>query len=48
MEIHLSADTQSRLEELASQSGRPVNELIEDALAGYLTELSEAALRPTS
>jgi predicted transcriptional regulator len=38
MEVHLKPETESRLAELASQSGRTANELVEDALAGYLAE----------
>jgi predicted transcriptional regulator len=38
MEVHLKPETETRLTELASQSGRTANELVEDALAGYLAE----------
>jgi predicted DNA-binding protein len=34
MEVHLKPETESRLNELASQSGRPTDELVEDAMAG--------------
>lgn len=43
MEVHFKPETQLRLVELASKSGRATDELIEDAMAGYLQEL--AALR---
>ncbi len=41
MEVRLKPDTESRLNELASQSGRPTDELVEDAMAGYLSEVAE-------
>lgn len=41
MEVHLKPETQSRLNELASQSGRPTDELVEDAMAGYLAEVAD-------
>ena len=41
MEVRLQPDTESRLRELASQSGRPAEELVEDALAEYLANLAE-------
>jgi hypothetical protein len=41
MEVRLKPETELRLGELASKSGRPTDDLIEDAMAGYLTEVSE-------
>ena len=41
MEVNFRPETESRLQELASKSGRPPSELIEDAMAGYLLELSQ-------
>ncbi len=41
MEVRLKPETESRLNELASQSGRPADELVEDAMAGYLSEVAE-------
>jgi predicted DNA-binding protein len=41
MEVHLKPETESRLHELASQSGRPTDELVEDAMAAYLREASD-------
>jgi predicted transcriptional regulator len=38
MEVHFKPETESRLQELASKSGRPTDDLIEDAMAGYLAE----------
>jgi len=41
MEVNFRSETESRLQELAQQTGRAPNELIEDAMAGHLKELSE-------
>jgi predicted transcriptional regulator len=41
MEVHFRPETESRLQELASKSGRPTSDLIEDAMAGYLAELAQ-------
>jgi predicted DNA-binding protein len=42
MEVRFKPETESRLNELASVSGRPTDELVEDALVGYLAEVAEA------
>jgi predicted transcriptional regulator len=41
MEVHLRPETESRLQEIATKTGRAPNELIEDAMAGYLQELAQ-------
>lgn len=41
MEVHFTPETESRLNELASRSGRAADELVEDALAGYLEEAAQ-------
>jgi hypothetical protein len=41
MEVHFRPETESRLVELASKSGRAADDLVEDALAGYLAEVVE-------
>lgn len=41
MEVRFRPETESRLQELASKTGRPPSDLIEDAMAGYLQELTE-------
>jgi predicted DNA-binding protein len=41
MEVRLKPETESRLNDLASQSGRPTDDLVEDAMAGYLKEVAE-------
>jgi predicted transcriptional regulator len=39
MEVNFRPETETRLQELASRSGRTPNHPIEDAMAGYLVEL---------
>ncbi len=41
MEVNLRPETESRLQELAQQTGRPPDELVEDAMASYLQELGQ-------
>ena len=41
MELHLRPETESRIQELAAKTGRAADELVEDAMAGYLEELSK-------
>ena len=41
IEVHFRPETESRLTELASKSGRTLGDLLEDALAGYLIEVAE-------
>jgi predicted transcriptional regulator len=42
MEVHFSSETEKKLRDLAAQSGRGTDELIEDAMAGYVDELARA------
>jgi predicted transcriptional regulator len=39
--VRLKPETESRLQELAATSGRTPDELVEDAMAGYLAELAQ-------
>jgi predicted DNA-binding protein len=39
-EVRLKPETESRLQELAAQTGRAPDELVEDATVGYLEELA--------
>jgi predicted transcriptional regulator len=39
--LHFKPETESRLKDLASKSGRSTNALVEDALAGYLEEAAQ-------
>lgn len=41
MEVRLRPETEDRLQQLAAKTGRPPEELVEDAMAGYLAELTE-------
>ena len=41
MEIHFRPETESQLHDLVNKTGRAPNDLIEDAMAGYLQELTE-------
>jgi predicted transcriptional regulator len=41
MVVHLKPETESRLQELAATTGRAPDELVEDAMTGYLAELTE-------
>jgi len=41
MEVHLRPETESRIQELAAKTGRAPDDLVEDAMAGYLQELSQ-------
>jgi predicted transcriptional regulator len=41
MEVHLRPEIESRLQELAAKTGRAPDDLIEDAMAGYLQELAQ-------
>jgi len=41
MVVHLKPETEVRLKELAAETGRAPDELVEDAMAGYLAELAQ-------
>jgi len=41
MVVHLKPETESRLQELAASTGRAPDELVADAMAGYLAELGQ-------
>lgn len=41
MVVKLKPETESRLQQLAATTGREPSELVEDAMAGYLAELTE-------
>jgi predicted transcriptional regulator len=40
MEVHFNPDVQAKLEQIARESGRPSHELVEDAVIGYVDELT--------
>ena len=41
MVVRLKPETETRLQQLAAQTGRGTDELVEDAMAGYLAELAQ-------
>ncbi len=41
MVVRLKPETESRLQELAATTGREPDELVEDAMVGYLAELAQ-------
>jgi predicted transcriptional regulator len=41
MEVRFTPEIQAEVERWAEATGRPVHELLEDALAGYLPELAK-------
>jgi predicted DNA-binding protein len=41
MEVRLRPETESRIHELAAKTGRAADELVEEAMTGYLHELSQ-------
>jgi predicted transcriptional regulator len=45
MEVHVTPETAKRLKDLAATSGRAPEDIVEDALAGYLEEV--ASVRKT-
>lgn len=40
MEVHVRPEVQAKLDQLARESGRPSDELVEDAIIGYFDELA--------
>ena len=42
MEVHLKPEVQAKLDQMARESGRPSDELVEDAVIGYFDELAQA------
>jgi predicted transcriptional regulator len=41
MVVRLKPETESRIQELAATTGRKPEDLVEDAMAGYLAELAQ-------
>lgn len=41
MELRFKPETEARLHEMAQQSGRPLEDVVEDALSGYFAEAAE-------
>lgn len=42
MEVHFTPEVQTKLEQMARESGRSSNELVEDAVIGYFDELAQS------
>jgi predicted transcriptional regulator len=42
MEVRFTPDVQTKLEQMARETGRPSEELVEDAVVGYFDELAQA------
>jgi len=40
MEVHFTPDVEAKLEQMAKESGRPSDELVEDAVLGLFYELA--------
>jgi hypothetical protein len=40
MEVYFNPDVQAKLDQMARESGRPCDELVEDAVIGYFDELA--------
>jgi len=41
VEVNFRPETESRLQELAAKTGRAPDDLVEDAMAGYLKEMAQ-------
>jgi hypothetical protein len=41
MEVHFTAETEKKLKDLAAQSGRGTDDLLEDVVAGYFGEVHQ-------
>ena len=41
MEVRLTPDLEAKLDQLSAETGRTKEELVQDAMAGYLTGLSQ-------
>jgi len=41
MEVHFAPELQAKIEQLIIETGCPLEQLIEDALAGYVPELAQ-------
>lgn len=41
MDVHLTPDLEAKLNQLSAETGRAKEELVQDAMAGYLAELSQ-------
>ena len=42
MEVHFTPETEKKLKDLSTQSGRRTDDVVEDAMAGYFDEVLQA------
>lgn len=42
MEVHFTPEWEAKLTEMATTTGRPADDLLQDAMAGYFDELMQA------
>jgi hypothetical protein len=42
MEVHFTPESEAKLAELAATTGRPADDLVQDAIVGYYDELMQA------
>ena len=40
MEVHFTPELEKKLNDIAAQSGRPAEEVVQDVIAGYVDELA--------
>ena len=41
MEVHLNPDVRAKVDQWSAEAGRPVDELVEDAVVGFFAELAQ-------
>jgi hypothetical protein len=41
MEVHLKPDLKAKIDQWTAETGRPADELVEEAMAGYFDELAQ-------
>jgi predicted transcriptional regulator len=41
MEVHFAPELQAKIDQLVAETGRPPERLLEDAMAGYVSELAQ-------
>jgi hypothetical protein len=42
LEVHFTPEWEAKLNEMATATGRPADDLLQDAMAGYFEELTQA------
>ena len=41
MQVHFTPELEAKVNEIAEETGRPADELVQDAMVGYLAELTQ-------